>query len=35
MQFVCNRDDLLEAVNTVTKAMAVRTSIPLIEGIRL
>lgn len=35
MQFVCNRDDLLEAVNTVTKAMAARTSIPLIEGIRL
>ena len=35
MQFVCNQRELLDAVNIVTKAMPTRTSIPLIEGIRL
>ena len=35
MQFICNQSELLEAINIVTKAMPTRTSIPLIEGIRL
>jgi len=35
MQFTCDRNELLEAVMTVSKAMAQRTSIPLIEGILL
>ena len=35
MKFVCNQKDLLNAVNTVSKAITTRTTLPILEGIRL
>jgi len=35
MKFVCSQKDLANAVNTVSKAIAVRTTLPILEGIRL
>ena len=33
MKFVCEKDNILKAINSVTKAVAVRTTMPILEGI--
>ena len=33
MKFVCEKDNILKAINSVTKADAVRTTMPILEGI--
>ena len=33
MKFVCEKDKILKALNSVTKAVAVRTTMPILEGI--
>ena len=33
MKFICEKDNILKAINSVTKAVAVRTTMPILEGI--
>ena len=33
MKFICEKDKILKAINSVTKAVAVRTTMPILEGI--
>ncbi len=33
MKFICDKEKLLKAINSVTKAVAVRTTMPILEGI--
>ena len=33
MKFVCEKDKILKALNSVTKAVAIRTTMPILEGI--
>ncbi len=33
MKFICDKEKLLKAINSVTKAVAVRTTMPVLEGI--
>ena len=33
MKIVCEKDKILKALNSVTKAVAVRTTMPILEGI--
>ncbi len=33
MKFICNKEKMLKAINSVTKAVAVRTTMPILEGI--
>ena len=33
MKFVCEKDNILKAINSVTKAVTVRTTMPILEGI--
>ena len=33
MKFVCERDKILKALNSVTKAVASKTTMPILEGI--
>ena len=33
MKLVCEKDKILKALNSVTKAVAVRTTMPILEGI--
>ena len=33
MKFVCEKEKILKALNSVTKAVAVRTTMPILEGI--
>ena len=33
MKFVCEKEKILKAINSVTKAVAVRTTMPILEGI--
>ena len=33
MKLICEKDKILKALNSVTKAVAVRTTMPILEGI--
>ena len=33
MKFICDKEKLLKAINSVTKAVAIRTTMPILEGI--
>ena len=33
MKIICDKDKILKAINSVTKAVAVRTTMPILEGI--
>ena len=33
MKFICEKDKLLKAINSVTKAVASKTTMPILEGI--
>ncbi len=33
MKFICNKEKMLKAINSVTKAVAIRTTMPILEGI--
>ena len=33
MKFICDKEKLLKAINSVTKAVAIRTTMPVLEGI--
>ena len=33
MNFTCNKQDLMEAINTVQKAVMTKATIPILEGI--
>lgn len=33
MKFICEKDKMLKALNSVTKAVAIRTTMPILEGI--
>ena len=33
MKIICDKEKLLKAINSVTKAVAVRTTMPILEGI--
>ena len=33
MKFICEKDKILKALNSVTKAVAIRTTMPILEGI--
>ena len=32
MKLICEKDKILKALNSVTKAVAVRTTMPILEG---
>ena len=33
MKFICEKDKILKAINSVTKAVATKTTMPILEGI--